>query len=601
MGRFRANWDLPVLGKASHDKIRKRETSIACTPLYVLSIEHPSPETETQWRRSPSTALDPTLNALFASSLGPVVAPSKDRYVELLPKKEPQTTEQPNRRGPARKSSDGQDDEADDSLSELEDDEVEIEDEEEKPSDESEESTPPVESAPEPSRTPRKERKRKRKDDYDDLEGAYLQKLAQEERAERKEKRLKDEAGQAVETSAAPEAENPEAEESSEDEMPLIHESLQKPDEHIDIELDKANRTLFLANVSIEAVTSSKAKKLLTSHLESPLSDLDSSTGPHKIESIRFRSTPFSTGAKPKRAAFITKSVMSATTKSTNAYAVYSTPLACRSALKVLNGSVILDRHLRVDSVAHPSAIDHRRCVFVGNLGFVDDETVVNTNTDGETVTKKRHKVPADTEEGLWRIFGEHAGKVEGVRVPRDDKTRVGKGFAYVQFYDGNDVESALLLDGKKFPPMLPRALRVSRAKDPRKTALAMERTAKSLNGTGAKSKNTKYSPKITPEQQSQAGRAGRLFGRSAAAKQQRELKGDRQKLRVRKDQGQENDDGIKPPEQFIFEGRRASARDGKPKDLKFGRTKGKKAAIKGKAKGRGARRAAEWRKSKTS
>ncbi|KAI0525838.1 hypothetical protein F5B22DRAFT_256051 [Xylaria bambusicola] len=556
---------------------------------------------------APSTALDPTLNALFASSLGPVVAPSKDRYAELLPKREPQATEKSDVRDSATTSSDEQDNESDNSLSEFEDDDVDldevgIEDEEDARSVESEEQAAEVESAPAASRAPRKERKRKRRDDHDDLEGAYLQKLAQEdERADRKEKRLKGEAGQAVEISAATEAEKLEAEESSSDETPLIHESLQKPDEHVDIELDKANRTLFLGNVSIEAVTSPKAKKLLTSHLETPLSDLDSSTGPHKIESIRFRSTPFSTGAKPKRAAFITKSVMSATTKSTNAYAVYSTPLACRSALKALNGSVILDRHLRVDSVAHPSAIDHRRCVFVGNLGFVDDETVVNTNADGETVTKKRHKVPADTEEGLWRIFGEHAGQVESVRVPRDDKTRVGKGFAYVQFYDGNDVESALLLDGKKFPPMLPRALRVSRAKDPRKTALAMERTAKSATGTGAKSKNTKYTPKITPEQQSRAGRAGRLLGRSAAVKHQRELKGDRQKLRVRKDQRQEIDNGIKPPEQFIFEGRRASARDGKPKDLKFGKTKGKKGAIKGKAKGRGARRAAEWRKSKTS
>ena len=492
-------------------------------------------------------------------------------------------------------------------LSELEEDGIDtdedgIEDGDDAASSASEDSAPDAETPVESTAAPRKERKRKRRDDHDDLEGAYMRKLAkEEERADRKEKRQKGAAGQAVETSASHETENPEAEESSEDETPLIHESLQKPEEHVDIELDKANRTLFLGNVSIEAVISSKVKKLLTSHLETPLSELDSSTGPHKIESIRFRSTPFSTGAKPKRAAFISKSVMSATTKSTNAYAVYSTPLACRAALKALNGSIVLDRHLRVDSVAHPSAIDHRRCVFVGNLGFVDDETVVNTNADGETVTKKRHKVPADTEEGLWRIFGEHAGKVESVRVPRDDKTRVGKGFAYVQFHDGNDVESALLLNGKKFPPMLPRALRVSRAKDPRKTVLALERSAKSLSGAGAKTRNTKYTPKITPEQQSRAGRAGRLLGRSAAAKQQRGLKGDRQKPRARKDRPQEDDGGIKPPEQFIFEGRRASSKDGKPKDLKFGKTKGKKGAVKAKAKGRGARRAAEWRKTKAS
>ncbi|KAI1430326.1 hypothetical protein F5Y12DRAFT_723181 [Xylaria sp. FL1777] len=578
---------------------------------------------------APSKALDPTLSALFASSFGPVAAPSRDRYVELLPKKERRTSQQTGNADSAIEQSEDEDEDEDEEdgddevLSELEDDESDVGENEirngkDTRSDESKESTSQTESPAESLKTPRKERKRKRRDEHDDLEAAYMRKLAEEEEKEdRREKRRRGEAGQAVETSTSTsseakdaeakdaEAEDAEAEEVSEDETPLVHESLQKPDEHIDIELDKANRTLFLGNVSIEAVTSSKAKKLLTSHLETPLSELDTSSGPHKIESIRFRSTPFSTGAKPKRAAFITKSVMSATTKSTNAYAVYSTPLASRVALKALNGSVVLDRHLRVDSVAHPSTVDHRRCIFVGNLGFVDDETVVNTNADGETVTKKRHKVPADTEEGLWRIFGEHAGKIESVRVPRDDKTRVGKGFAYVQFYDGNDVESALLLDGKKFPPMLPRALRVSRAKDPRKTALALERTTKSTHKSpkdaDAKSKNTKYTPKITPEQRSQAGRAGRLLGRSAAAKQQRELKGERRKPRVRGDQPRENGDGIKPPEQFIFEGRRASARDGKPKDLKFGKTKGKKSAVKAKAKGRGARRAADWRKSKAS
>ncbi|KAI0458799.1 hypothetical protein F5B21DRAFT_459461 [Xylaria acuta] len=563
---------------------------------------------------APSKSIDPTLDALFASSSGPVVAPSKDRYAELLPKKEREKIEQTRNRASAAESSADEEEEDDESLSELGGDGGDVDEDEEADgqedagSDESEESASRTETPLEQSKPLRQDRKRKRRDEHDDLEGKYMRKLAEEEEKEdRQEKRRKGEAGQAVENSTSHGIQEVEVEEAEEDETPLVHESLQKPEEHVDIELDKANRTLFLGNVSIEAVTSSKAKKLLTSHLETPLSELDPSTGPHKIESIRFRSTPFSTGAKPKRAAFITKSVMSATTKSTNAYAVYSTPLASRTALKALNGTVVLDRHLRADSVAHPSAIDNRRCVFVGNLGFVDDETVVNTNADGETVTKKRHKVPADTEEGLWRIFGEHAGKVESVRVPRDDKTRVGKGFAYVQFYDGNDVESALLLDGKKFPPMLPRALRVSRAKDPRKTSLAMERTTKArldaIKSTEGKRKSTKYTPKVTPEQQSQAGRAGKLFGRSTAAKQQHGLKGERRKSRDKGDSSskpQENGDGIKPPEQFIFEGRRASAKDGKPKDLKFGKTKGKKGVGRSKAKGRGARRAAEWRKSKS-
>ncbi|KAH9887859.1 hypothetical protein F4778DRAFT_786226 [Xylariomycetidae sp. FL2044] len=547
-------------------------------------------------------AIDPTLDSLFTSSAGPVQLPSTSRYSELLPLKERKPLDHL-ANGPS-KSDDELEDQDDSEASEDDDDdddddnEAEIGDESMKDEELAVDNDPSSEdeAASEiPSPAPKKERKRKRKDDHDDLEDNYMRKLAEEDEKENPSgKRRKGSTDPSVSRDEAPEPA------SDEEQTPLVHESLlHKSEEHVDIELDKANRTLFLGNVSAEAISSSKAKKTLMSHLASPMSDLDAATGPHKVESLRFRSTAFSTGALPKRAAFITKSVMDATTKSTNAYVVYTTSTAARAALKALNGSIILDRHMRVDSVAHPSAIAHRRCVFVGNLGFVNDETVINTTAEGETTTKKRTKVPADVEEGLWRTFGEQAGKVESVRVPRDPKTRVGKGFAYVQFYDANDVESALLLDGKKFPPMLPRALRVSRAKDPRKTTLAMERTQKtkleSLKGGDGKAKSTKHKPKITPEVQSLAGRAGRLFGRAGAARQRHEMKKGGRNVRERQDMSGKGT--IKAPEDFVFEGRRASANDGKPRDLKFGKGKGKKGVVKSKTKSRGAKRAAEWRK----
>jgi nucleolar protein 12 len=138
----------------------------------------------------------------------------------------------------------------------------------------------------------------------------------------------------------------------------------------------------------------------------------------------------------PKKASFVTQDLMDSTTHATNAYVVFSTKVAAREALK-LNGTVVLGRHLRVDSVAHPAKTDHRRCVFVGNLGFVDDESAVlaaeaKEGKDGKK-KKPRKKVPSDIEEGLWREFGK-CGTVENVRVVRDSKTRVGKGIAYVQF-----------------------------------------------------------------------------------------------------------------------------------------------------------------------
>jgi len=166
----------------------------------------------------------------------------------------------------------------------------------------------------------------------------------------------------------------------------------------------------------------------------------------HKVESLRFRSTAFAGNSLPKKAAFAKKELMVATTKSTNAYVVYTTTVAAREAVRRLNGTMVLDRHLRVDGVAHPAKTDHRRCVFVGNLGFVDDESMLDQSGENE---RKRSKIPSDVEEGLWRQFSK-AGEVESVRVVRDEKTRVGKGFAYVQFKDANSVESALLYNEKK-------------------------------------------------------------------------------------------------------------------------------------------------------
>ncbi|KAJ0167084.1 Nucleolar protein 12 [Colletotrichum tanaceti] len=536
-------------------------------------------------------AIDPTLDALFASSAGPVKAPEKTSRPELST---PEARAEPQ---PADSDEELPDaDEGDDEeLSELgSDEDVDLDDIAEDDSD----AEDVEEEASEPTPKAKKERKRKRVED--DIEGKYMSKLAEAEETEKPAgKRSK------KDIESKEDGEEATSETSSDTEAPLVHESLaaDAKTKVKDSEMEKANRTVFLSNVASDAIDSKSAKRTLEAHLASVL-DKDA-TPSQKIESIRFRSIAFSGGALPKRAAYITKSLMNETTKSANAYVVFSTAAAARKVCAELNGTIVLDRHLRVDSVAHPAPTDHRRCVFVGNLGFIDDETILTTNEEGETVQKKRTKVPADIEEGLWRTFGKHAGKVENVRVVRDPKTRVGKGFAYVQFYDGNHVEAALLLDGKKYPPMLPRIMRVTRAKAPHKTALAMERTNKARaaqsGGPGAPG-NTKYRAKITPEQQSKAGRAARLLGRSGANRERLGERGDRGKPRAPGNgSGAVPKDGMKAPEDFIFEGRRASAKDGRPKDLKFNkRSKPKGGGVKkSKPVGRGAKRAAEWKKKK--
>lgn len=275
-----------------------------------------------------------------------------------------------------------------------------------------------------------------------------------------------------------------------------------------------------------------------------------------------------------------------------------------------------MDRHLRVDGVKHPARIDHHRCIFVGNLGFVDDETVMNTDAEGLTTSKKRYKVPSDIEEGLWRVFTQKAGKVESVRVIRDPQTRVGKGFAYVQFYvsldplflrryflspikrvqggalannnlnfqDPNHVEGALLLDGKKFTPMLPRALRVSRAKNPRSTAQALQK--RGIRPSRAPDGTTKG--KIGPQERSGARRETKLLGVAGGARQgARDARGPPNAHHA-------NKGPMKTPEHIIFEGKRAAAGDS---DGLNKRHKAKKSVTGKRLKGKRADRAKEWKK----
>ncbi|RAL01552.1 rRNA-processing protein NOP12 [Aspergillus ibericus CBS 121593] len=437
-------------------------------------------------------SIDPTLAALFETSAGPVKAPS-------IPTK-------------AEKRA-AEDDE--DEISELED-ESSLEDEEMQEAPEAS-SDAGSESAQVAAEAPSRKRKRTAAEDVED---SYMRRIAKEQkkeddkRREEKAKRQRTAEGEKKddEEESEDEGSSAEVEESSDEdegktEIPK-HESQAGDAESK--ELEKSNRTVFLGNVSSEAIKSKAAKKTLLKHLGSFLSTLPESTGPHKVESIRFRSTAFASGGQvPKRAAFAKQEVLDDTTPCTNAYAVYSTVQAARKAPAALNGTVVLDRHLRVDSVAHPSQTDHKRCVFVGNLDFIDNEA----KPDDEK--KKKKRAPADVEEGLWRIFNAHTGgkkekkegskngNVESVRVVRDRLTRVGKGFAYVQFYDQNCVEEALLLDGKHYPPMLPRKLRVSRAK----------KVLKKRGDSGSQGKSLGEADKTLQ------GRAGRLFGRAGAAK----------------------------------------------------------------------------------
>ncbi|KAI5201886.1 hypothetical protein E4T39_04990 [Aureobasidium subglaciale] len=538
----------------------------------VEKKEHKSEKKSKSSALAPATNLDPTISNLFANSFGV----AKPIHTEI--------PSAPVRSAKRKQQSDDEEEEGhdnDEDLSELDDDELDAvdADDDSEVQDDSDDEIPDVEEEAKAAAQAALEsnnRKRKRKDKQPELEDVYMDKLGREEekaiakaKEDRSSKRVK-------KSDSDSEEEDSDAADAREMSPPPIHETLE-PDN--DSDLVKAQRTVFLGNVSAEAITSKTAKKTLMRHLESffeDIADAEKGQPAHSVESLRFRSTAYAS-AIPKKAAFAKKEIMVETTKSTNAYAVYSTNALAREAARRLNGTVVLDRHLRVDEVAHPAKTEPRRCVFVGNLGFVDDETNIDkANAEEGKGTRKGNKTPSDVEEGLWRTFST-CGKVESVRVPRDPMTRVGKGFAYVQFTEENAVEAALLLNEKKFPPMLPRKLRVTRAKTIKRN---VKPGSNAVKAPGATNKGI-YNPKADPVMQSNMGRAGKLLGRAAAAQVQKgkPIGGTPQ--------------GFKTPESFIFEGHRAKAGGGKA-GLKLGGS-GKK---KGKPRTRSSNRAQAWKAS---
>lgn len=139
---------------------------------------------------------------------------------------------------------------------------------------------------------------------------------------------------------------------------------------------------------------------------------------------------------------------------------------------------------------------------------------------------------------------------------------------------------------------MLPRVLRVVRAKAVRKTAIASRAKI-----AAPQSRGQIYNPKTPTEESTLKGRASKLLGRAGAAQFKKgpgKVTGANETAVGKRGDGVKSIEGImKTPESIVFEGYRASAKNGKPKDLKMGGKGGKK----GKPTNRGAKRGAAWKK----
>ena len=185
---------------------------------------------------------------------------------------------------------------------------------------------------------------------------------------------------------------------------------------------EQANRTVFVGN--IPACCSKKDVKRLFK-------------GRASIESIRLRSIKVSSGDMPSKLAKRNHHLLEGSTF--NAYVVLASPTEVEGCCS-LNGTFFHGRHLRFDRVGkNGPRQNNKRSVFIGNLPFSADE------------------------EKLRCVFS-ICGEIESVRIVRDAKSGIGKGFGFVTFKDKSSVMFAVKqnkqveLDGRK--------LRVSRSKD---------------------------------------------------------------------------------------------------------------------------------------
>jgi nucleolar protein 12 len=146
---------------------------------------------------------------------------------------------------------------------------------------------------------------------------------------------------------------------------------------------------------------------------------------------------------------------------------------------------------------------------------------------------------------------------------------------------------------------MLPRVLRVVRAKAVKKTERAFAASrADSRSSKQNSSKERIYNPKVTSELSSLKGRASKLLGRAGAAQLNKKgASGANGTVMGKRASGAANGTEIvmKTPESIVFEGYRASSKNGRPKDLKLGGKGGGKKQ--GKPRTRSTKRASEWKK----
>ncbi|NXP17630.1 RBM34 protein, partial [Scytalopus superciliaris] len=161
-----------------------------------------------------------------------------------------------------------------------------------------------------------------------------------------------------------------------------------------------------------------------------------------QIQSIRFRSLIPAEDTISKKVAAI-KHKVHPNVKFVNAYVVFKEECDAQKALKENGTEIASGFHIRVDTASNASSHDNKRSVFLGNL-------------------------PYDILDDAVREHFHVCGDVVGVRVVRDRKTGLGKGFGYVLFENTDAVHLALKLNNSV---LMGRKVRVQRIGQKRKKA----------------------------------------------------------------------------------------------------------------------------------
>ncbi|KAK3580373.1 hypothetical protein CHS0354_001488 [Potamilus streckersoni] len=205
---------------------------------------------------------------------------------------------------------------------------------------------------------------------------------------------------------------------------------------------DTDPRTIFIGNLPL-SVTKKKLMKLFKKYGE--------------IENIRYRCLPPADPNIPKKVVAIKKDFHSQRHNCV-AYICFTTKEGAQKALES-NGMQVEDLHIHVDLASQSTEKDKNRSIFVGN-------------------------VPFDIEEEALRNHFHDCGKIENVRVIRDRKTGLGKGFCYVLFHSKDSVSLALKLNNSKLQK---RQLRVMRCTN---NSSQFRKDVKKIDSLKSKGKN---------------------------------------------------------------------------------------------------------------